>query len=434
MTERVMFRDQDSYRSQKSYHGEGEETEAHLPAVLEQPTATELVPVELPKTATDQDLERKPRRKSRPALARRTLIAVAAVIAIVAAGGAGTHWWTTGRYVISTDDAYVGAHNTTLASKVSGYVSSIPIGDNATVHAGDVIATIDDGDYQLAVDAAREKVATQQATVDRIGRQVVAQQATVEQTKAQMLSAQAEAKKTQLEYERQQALSQQRYASQQAFEQATAARDQAAASIRSAQAIIDAAVANLEVLKAQQQEAARNLDELRTAQAKAERDLSFTIIRAPVDGVFGNRAVQTGDYVQTGQRVASLVPLSEVYIDANFKETQLARIRPGQPVTVSVDALPDHDIHGRVASLAPASGSVFSLLPPDNATGNFTKIVQRLPVRVEVPPGVTAQRVLRPGMSVVVSVNTKPGAVREAGMTSPANAAEAVPNLQSDTQ
>ena len=176
--------------------------------------------------------------------------------------------------------------------------------------------------------------------------------------------------------------------------------------------MIDAAIANLEVLRAQQQEAARTLDELRTAQAKAERDLSFTIIRAPVDGVFGNRAVQTGDYVQTAQRVASLVPLSDVYIDANFKETQLARIHPGQPVTVSVDALPDHDIHGRVASLAPASGSVFSLLPPDNATGNFTKIVQRLPVRIEVPAGVAAQRVLRPGMSVVVSVNTKPGAAR----------------------
>ena len=433
-----MFRDQDSYRSQKSYHGEGQEggqgaeqTEAHLPAVLEQPTQTELVPVELPKTAADQP---KLRRRSRLALNRRTLIAAAAAVAIIAAGGAGTRWWVSGRFMISTDDAYVGAHNTTLASKVSGYVASIPVGDNATVHAGDVIATIDDGDYQLAVDAAREKVATQQATVDRIGRQVVAQQATVDQTKAQMVSAQAEAKKTQLEYERQQALSTQRYASQQTLEQATASRDQAAASIQSTQALIDAAVANLEVLKAQQQEAARTLDELRTAQAKAERDLSFTIIRAPVDGVFGNRAVQTGDYVQTGQRVASLVPLSEVYIDANFKETQLARIRAGQPVTVSVDALPDHDIHGRVASLAPASGSVFSLLPPDNATGNFTKIVQRLPVRIEVPAGVTAQRVLRPGMSVVVSVNTKPGAVREAGLTSPANAAEAVPNLQSDAQ
>jgi membrane fusion protein (multidrug efflux system) len=152
----------------------------------------------------------------------------------------------------------------------------------------------------------------------------------------------------------------------------------------------------------------RTLDEFKTTLAKAERDLSFTVIRAPVDGVFSNRAVQTGDFVQTGQRVASLVPLDEVYIDANFKETQLARLHPGQPVSISVDALPKDSIEGRVASLSPASGAVFSLLPPDNATGNFTKIVQRLPVRIEVPARVAAQGLLRPGMSVVVSVDTKP--------------------------
>ena len=182
--------------------------------------------------------------------------------------------------------------------------------------------------------------------------------------------------------------------------------------------------ANLDVLKAQQQEAARTLDELKTALAKAERDLSFTVIRAPVDGVFSNRAVQTGDYVQTGQRIASLVPLDDVYIDANFKETQLARLRPGQPVSISVDALPEHAIEGHVASLSPASGAVFSLLPPDNATGNFTKIVQRLPVRIEVPAGVAGQRVLRPGMSVVVSVNTKPTKVAGENLTTTAQGGE----------
>ncbi len=430
-----MFRDQNSYRSQDSYQGEAGETEGHLPALLEKPSQTDLVPLEGADDAADEHLEPRPRRVSLwPAFDRRTLIASAAALAIMVGGGVGAHWWISGRYMVSTDDAYVGAHNTTLASKVSGYVASIPVNDNATVHAGDVIATIDDGDYKLAVDSAREKVATQQATVDRIGRQVIAQQANVDQAKAQMVSAQAEAKKTQLEYERQQALAAQRFASQQTLEQAIAARDQATASIQSAQAVIDAALANLDVLKAQQQEAARTLDELRTAQAKAERDLSFTVIRAPVDGVFSNRAVQTGDYVQVGQRVASLVPLKDVYIDANFKETQLAHIRPGQPVSISVDALPDHDITGRVASLSPASGSVFSLLPPDNATGNFTKIVQRLPVRIEVPEGVAAQRVLRPGMSVVISVNTKPGAARDVGLTSSASAAEGASRLQSDTQ
>jgi membrane fusion protein (multidrug efflux system) len=357
------------------------------------------------------------------------MIAAAVAVAIAGGGAFGAHWWLNGRYVVSTDDAYVRAHNTTLASKVSGYVDSIPIEDNQRVRAGEVIATIDNGDYRIAADAAGDKVATEQATVDRIGHQVVAQGANIDQAKAQLLSAQALAKRTQLELDRQQALAVQKFASQQALEQAQANRDQAAAAVQSAQSSIDAAVANRDVLKAQQQEAARTLDELRTALAKAERDLSFTVIRAPVDGVFSNRAVQTGDYVQTGQRIASLVPLDDVYIDANFKETQLARLHPGQPVSINVDALPGHAIAGQVASLSPASGAVFSLLPPDNATGNFTKIVQRLPVRIEVPADVTAQRLLRPGMSVVVSVNTMP-ANDAGGATKTAQAGDAAATLR----
>ena len=364
--------------------------------------------------------------RARLLFSKRTVVGSALAVAMLAGGLAGVRWWMNGWYVVSTDDAYVLAHNTTLASKISGYVDSIPVQDNARVNAGDVIATIDDGDYRLAVDAARDKVATQQATVERIGRQVVAQGAVVDQAKAQMISAEANAKKTQLELERQQALAVQKFASQQILEQAEANRDQAVAMVQSAQAAIDAANDNLDVLNAQQREAARTLDELKTAQAQAERNLSFTVIRAPLDGVFGNRAVQTGDYVQTGQRIASLVPLSDVYIDANFKETQLARIRPGQPVSISVDALPDKTIEGRVVSLSPASGSVFSLLPPDNATGNFTKIVQRLPVRIEVPAAIAARSLLRPGMSVIVNIDTKPGHAPEARLDSSAEAAKAV--------
>ena len=383
------------------------QTPRSLPAVLESRVIATTAP-QIEAVAST------PKPKRRIGLSRRTLVASVAALAIIAGGSYGTEWWLNSRYIVSTDDAYVHAHNTTLASKISGYVQSIPVDDNATVHAGDVIATIDAGDYRLAVDQAQDKVATQQATVDRIGRQVIAQQANIEQAKAQLASAQAAAKRMQLELARQQTLAAQKYASDQTLEQAQANRDQGAASVDSAQAVIDAAVANLDVLKAQQQEAARTLDELKTALAKAERDLSFTVIRAPVDGVFSNRAVQTGDYVQTGTRVASLVPLDDVYIDANFKETQLARLQPGQAVSISVDALPDHDIEGRVSSLSPASGAVFSLLPPDNATGNFTKIVQRLPVRIDVPAAIAAKQQLRPGMSVVVSVNTKPAKTRTA--------------------
>jgi membrane fusion protein, multidrug efflux system len=374
-----------------------------------------------------QQKAKRPGRRARlnGASGKRTLVAAAIVIAMIGGGFAGVRWWLDGRYIVSTDDAYVLAHNTTLASKISGYVDNIPVADNARIKAGDVIATIDDGDYRLAVEAARDKAATQQATVDRIGRQIVAQGAMIDQAKAQFIAAQADAKKTQLEFVRQQALAKQQFASQQILEQSEANRDQAAAAMQSAQSAIDAAQDNLEVLKAQQREAARTLDELKTAQAQAERDLSFAVIRAPVDGVFSNRAVQTGDYVQVGQRIASLVPLGDVYIDANFKETQLARIEPGQPVSINVDALPDDAIKGRVESLSPASGAVFSLLPPDNATGNFTKIVQRLPVRIAVPAAVAAQRMLRPGMSVVVSVNTKPGPATAAALTSSAHAAAA---------
>ncbi|HEU4659302.1 MAG TPA: HlyD family secretion protein [Pseudolabrys sp.] len=349
-------------------------------------------------------------KRTAPPRSRRklALIGAGAIAALAAGGWYGYDYVTAGRFLVSTDDAYVRADTTTLAAKVAGYVSAIDVADNTFVHAGQVIARIDDGDYRLAVAAARDKVQTQQAAVDRIGKQIPAQEAAVEQAKAQLASANASATRWQSELERQQALAGKEFASRQTLEQTRASRDQAMAAVQSARGAVNAAVANVAVLKAEQEEAEHQLQELKTALAKAERDLSFTLIRAPIDGVLGNRAIQVGEYVQPGTRLASLVPLDDVYIDANFKETQLARLRAGQPVSVSVDALPDKEITGKVASISPASGAVFSLLPPDNATGNFTKIVQRLPVRIHLPPDVTVSRVLRPGMSVVVSVNTKP--------------------------
>ncbi len=341
---------------------------------------------------------------------RRLAIGGLAVVALIAATWFGLNWLIVGRFMVSTDDAYVQAYNTTLAAKVSGYLSNVAVTDNTRVHAGDVIATIDDGDYRLAVDSARAKVTTQEATIARVGHQITAQQAAVEQAKTQLVSAQAAATRTELELERQNLLVARDASSRQLLEQAQANRDQAVAGVHGAQAAIELAAANVDVLKGQQQEAAGTLDELKASLAKAERDLSFTVIRAPVDGVIGNRAMQTGDFVQTGQRLASVVPLDDVYVTANFKETQLARLRPGQPVAIAVDALPEHSIQGVVESFSPASGAVFSLLPPDNATGNFTKIVQRLPVRIRVPATIAREGLLRPGLSVVVSVNTKPGA------------------------
>jgi membrane fusion protein (multidrug efflux system) len=290
-------------------------------------------------------------------------------------------------------------------------VADVAVEDNAGVKAGNVIVRVEDGDYRLAVRTAEDQIAIQHATIARLGRQVLAQQAAVDQAKAQLASAKAGAIRTELELQRQQDLAARQINSRQSLEQAQANYDQAVAAVQAAEAGIESAKANVDVLSAQQEEARRTLQQLETALAKAERDLSFTVIRAPFDGVVGNRAVQVGDYVQPTQRLVSLVPLDAVYIDANFKETQVGKIRPGQPVSIAVDALPGRNIGGLVASLAPASGSVFSLLPPDNATGNFTKVVQRIPVRILVPVDVAEQAMLRPGMSVVVSVNTKPGAL-----------------------
>jgi membrane fusion protein, multidrug efflux system len=370
-------------------------------------------PHETPAAAPPADTQTKPPKRS----LKKVALMGGLVAALALGAWYGQYWWITGRFLVSTDDAYVGVHTATLAAKVPGYVAAVKADDNTKVHAGDVVATIDDGDYRIAVDAARANIATQAASIERIGKQVTAQQAAVAQARAQVASAQANATRADLELKRQQQLAQQQYSSQQKLEQAQSDRDQARAAVLGAEAAVEAADTNVAVLKAQQQEAARTLDQLKTTLAKAERDLSFTTIRAPFEGIIGNRAMQSGDYVQQGQRLASLVPLDDIYIDANFKETQLADLHPGQPVSIAVDALDGHAIAGTVESVAPASGSVFSLLPPDNATGNFTKVVQRIPVRIRVPVNVGAEEVLRPGMSVVVSVDTKPGAKNAAATT-----------------
>jgi membrane fusion protein, multidrug efflux system len=273
------------------------------------------------------------------------------------------------------------------------------------------------------VDAARSRIATQQATIDRIGRQVTAQESAVEQARAQLASADAALKRAGLDFDRQQALSTKGFASRATYEVSEAGRDQGAAAVKSAQAAFDAARDNVEVTRAQQTEARAQLAELQTSLAKAERDLDFTSVRAPVDGTFSNRLVSAGDFIVVGQRLGNVVPLNDVYIDANFKETQLKRIRPGQPVTISVDAYGHRKFAGFVDSISPAAGSVFTLLPPDNATGNFTKIVQRLPVRVRVPRDVAKQNLLRAGMSVYATVDTSNGATdadNEADLDAPA--------------
>jgi membrane fusion protein (multidrug efflux system) len=275
------------------------------------------------------------------------------------------------------------------------------------VRKGDVIASLDDGDYRLALEAAHDKFQTQQATIARIGHQVEAAKAQIAQGTAQIEANKADSVRAAADFLRQQQLEKSDFVAKSRIEQARADRDRTEAAVRGAEASLIVTHANVEVLRAQQREAESLAVELKNAEDRAARDLAFTTIRAPFDGVVGNKAVEAGAYVSPGSRIAALVPLESVRIDANFKETQLARMRPGQPVHIAVDAYPDRDIVGEVEFLSPASGSVFSLLPPDNATGNFTKIVQRLPVRVHVPEEIAREGLLRPGLSVTVRVDTR---------------------------
>jgi membrane fusion protein (multidrug efflux system) len=294
-----------------------------------------------------------------------------------------------------------------IAAKVAGYISSVSVSDNQSVRTGDLLASIDNGDYKLAVDAARRKVETQNSTIGRIAAQVAAQAPVIEQARAQLASAEADSLRAAAEYDRANNLLRTFNATPQRVEQARADRDRTTAAVTSARAAISGATATLAVLQAQKAEAESTRAELQTALERAERDLSFTEVKAPFDGVVGNKVVQPGQYVQTGTRLLALVPLDSAYVEANFKETQLGALKPGQRVTISVDAYSDKQIEGRVESFAPASGSQFSLLPPENATGNFTKIVQRVPVRIKVPPEVARAGQLRPGLSVVVEVHTR---------------------------
>ena len=339
---------------------------------------------------------------------RKRLILLALLV-IVGGGAAykGYDWYTRTRFLVSTDDAYVKADTAVIAAKVSGYISFVSVIDNQPVKAGDLLVKIDDGDYKLAVDAAQRKVQTQNSTIERIAAQVRAQGPVIDQARAQLASAEADSLRAASEFERATNLLRTFNATPQRVEQARADRDRTAATVVSARAAISGATATLAVLEAQKGEAESTRAELQTALERAVRDLSFTEVRAAFDGVIGNKAVQPGQYVQTGTRLLALVPLDSAYVEANFKETQLGALKPGQRAAIWVDAYSEKQIDGIVESFAPASGSQFSLLPPENATGNFTKIVQRVPVRIKVPPEIARAGILRPGLSVVVEVRTR---------------------------
>jgi len=348
-----------------------------------------------------------PAKKPRSVVGRLVFVALLGVAAWYG-GHAGYAWWIDGRFLVTTDDAYVAADITTLAAKASGYVTEVMVADNQMVKKGDVIARIDSGDYTIAVAQAENALAGNLATIARIDKQIAAGEAQVAQAKAGVASAAATLESKDINFTRQTTLVTSKVSAQSQLDDARTDRDAARAAVASAEAAVAVAEANIEVLKAEKVESEATGKSLRTALDKANRDLSFTEIRAPVDGVVGNKALEVGTYVTPGQQLAALVATGSAHIEANYKETQLAKLVPGETVRITVDALGEEEtILGTVESLSPATGSVFSLLPANNATGNFTKVVQRLPVRISVPAEAAASGKLRPGLSVVVAADPR---------------------------
>jgi len=341
----------------------------------------------------------------KPSPVRRIILGAVLVAALAGAAYYGYNYWTVGRFTVSTDDAYVKSDMSILGAKIAGYVDSVPFADNTAVKAGDVVLKLEDGDYRLAVDAAKAKIETQKASIEAIGKQKIAQQSAVVAAQAQFESAKAAELNAVLTQNRASQLVKSNAGSQQALDDANSQRATAAANVNAAQANIDAAQAQLAIYDAQTTTAQRQLDELNIALAKAERDLSFTEIKAPFDGVVANRAVEPGQFVSAGSRLLALVPTQLSFVTANFKETQISMIHPGAKAEITIDAFKGETFEGKVDSISPASGAEFSLLPPDNATGNFTKITQRLPVKISVPPELAAK--LRPGMSAAVSIDSR---------------------------
>lgn len=317
------------------------------------------------------------------------------------------YWFTEGRYFESTDNAYVQADISAISPRVQGYVHEVAVGDNQRVRQGDVLLRIDDTDFAAHVADAQAAVQAQQAALASNDSKIEWQASNIERAKAQIASVQADLDFAQQDYARYQALVGSDYVTKQKFETARAELAKQKALLASAQAALLAEQQQLVVLQAGTKEIQAKLAQMQAQLALARNDLDNTVIRAPIDGVIGNRTVRTGQFVRPGVQLLVVVPLPDVYVVANFKETQLVDMRPGQKVEMTVDAFPGRKFVAHIDSFAPASGAQFSILPPENATGNFTKVVQRIPVRIALDPEPLAQHPLRLGLSMLVTVDTR---------------------------
>jgi membrane fusion protein (multidrug efflux system) len=350
-------------------------------------------------------------RPSREAI-KRAALALALTSGVAGVADFGHYYVTTGRYLESTDDAYVKADSTIIAPKVSGYIAEVLVSDNQPVKAGQLLARVDDRDFRTALNQAKADVAAAEAAVKNLNAQIELQEPLIQQQAAEVDAAEANLKFAQEQRARYDVLMKSGSGTVQRAQQTDAALRAQTAQLLQGKAGLAAANKKIEVLSTQRAQAVAQLDHARAVEQQAALNLSYTQVAAPVDGTVGARSLRVGQYVQAGTQLMAVVPLDAVYVVANFKETQLTHMRTGQPVELYVDSFQSIRLKGHVDSLSPASGLEFALLPPDNATGNFTKIVQRVPVKI-VLDGQSLKGLLRPGMSAEPTVNTKSAAVAE---------------------
>ena len=343
----------------------------------------------------------------------RRLAFAAAALAI--AGGVawfGYDWWTRARFVETTDDAYVGGNVTPVAPHVGGFVEQVLVADNQRVRAGQLVIRIDQRDFQAAFDHAAAVVAARLAALTSLRAQYALQQSTIRQQDADLAAKSAQSRFASIDAVRYHVLAQTAAGSRQDAERTDALDAEARSAVLAASAALDAARQKLKVLDADIVQAEAAAAQARADLQTAQLNLGYTDIRSPIDGYVGNRAAQVGAYVSQGTYLLSVVPASGLWVDANFKEDQLGHMIAGQSATVIADVMAGHAFRGHLASLAPGTGAVFSVIPPENATGNFTKIVQRVPVRIVLDDGDPMLPLLRPGLSTTVSVDTQAQAAR----------------------
>src|SRR5262245_270531 len=330
-----------------------------------------------------------------------------ALLASTAAGGYfGYDYWTNGRFLESTDNATVKADHTAIAPKVPGYIGDVLVQDNQPVKAGQVLARIDDRDFRAALAQAQAEADASEASIRNFDAQIVLQQSVIEQAKATIEATRATLTFAQDDAMRYRNLAKTGAGTIQRAQQTETLAAQNAAQLQRDEAALAAAQAKIGVLATARQQAVAQSERNQAAVRQAELNLSYTTIMAPIDGTVGARGLRLGQYVTPGTQLMAVVPLDAVYVVANLKETQLTHVREGQSVRIAIDTFPGIELTGHVDSLSPASGLEFSLLPPDNATGNFTKIVQRIPVKIVLDDS-GLNGLLRPGMSVEPTIDTK---------------------------